>query len=154
MCLSSRQYYLLCKVYVIAFFKRLIWLVKILNFLSVVPVKDNDDHASDWLMLFTRPCERYLVSSFLISKDNKSFFLVFLRIRVSCNFVWCSLLKMRKPNVIQIPFVYKSAMTGMALFEHVCSTMFLYLSMCVWLKWVRSDKMLEYFSTFDGLYVW
>ena len=135
-------------------FKKLIRLIMVLLFLFVVPVKDNDYHASDWLMLLTRTCARYLLSSFLIAKDNKSVFRVVLRIHVSCIFVWCSFLKMRKPNVIQIPFIYKSAMTGMALFEHVCSTMCLYLSMCVWLKWVGSDKMLEYFSTFDGLYVW
>ena len=152
--MSSCQYHSVCKVYLIVFFKLLIRLMMVLLFLFFMPVKDNDDHASDWLMLLTRPCERYLVSSFLISKDNKSFFLFVLRILVGCFFVWRSLLKMRKPNVIQILFIYKSVITGMTLFEHVCSTVCLFFSMCVWLKWVGSDKMLEYFSAFDGLYVW
>ena len=153
--MSSCQYYSVCKVYLIVFFFNdwygwwwhccffLLCLKKIMMIMWLI----------DWCFLL-EPVQGISYIHFELTKIINPFFLVFLRIRVSCNFVWCSFPKMRKPNVIQIPFIYKSAMTGMDLFEHVCSTVSRYLSMCVWLKWVGSDKMLEYLSTFDGLYVW
>ena len=61
-----------------------------------------------------------------------------------CICIWWSLPKTIKPNVFRIPFCDQTAMIATTLFEHVLQIVCLYLIMWVQLKWVGSNKMLEY----------
>ena len=51
--------------------------------------------------------------------------------------------KDKKKNAFRIPFSDESATTVMNLFDNMWQTMVLYSIMCVLLKWVVSDKLLE-----------
>ena len=75
-------------------------------------------------------------------------------IHTSCLFVQYSLPKNIKQNVFWIPFYDQYSMDFVPLFSHVCSTMWFYSIILVWLKWVGSDILLESISMFDGLYLW
>ena len=85
---------------------------------------------------------RYLVLT-CVFKIQRKFQKAKRNLLESYLFIKCTWPKTRKPNVFQTPFRDQSVMTVMYLFNHVWQTVCLYLSMCVRLKWVGSDKLLE-----------
>ena len=68
---------------------------------------------------------------------------LFLESVQKCLFIWCTFPKTRKPNVFWIPFRDQYAITVIPLFNHVGQVVCIYLSMCIRLKWVESDKLFK-----------
>ena len=131
--LSYFKYHSVRKVYMIAFFKRLIRLMTRLLFLFIVTVKENYDCASYLSMLITITRVRYLFSSTLIFKYKSS------KCRPSrsyntCNLSLCVVFSARYDKTKSIPnpfqlsiynnwftFIVACVLGLVPLFDHVCT---------------------------------
>ena len=110
----------------------------------LIPVKENNYSATNWLTLIARTFSSYILSLYYCTRDK---YFKILQVNLEsvqwCLFIWCSFPKMRKPNIFWIPFRDQNANTVMTLFVHVLRTVCLYLIIFLQLKWVGSDKLLE-----------
>ena len=97
---------------------------------------------------------RYLLSSYYVSIYKYSICSI-SQLRIRTKVFLCSMFvsEDNKTNWILNPFYYQSTMTIMPLFEHVLHVICLYSSMCVWSKWVGSDKLLDYVFHFMDIHL-
>ena len=119
----------------------------------VIPVKENNYCASDWLALLSRTFLRYLLSSYYraeykYSKNSLS------QLRI-CKMVSLHLIFVaedKKTKFISNPFswsncndcyafIWACVTNHLPLFENLLRTVWLYSSMWFRLKWVGSDKL-------------
>ena len=114
--------------------------------LFVVPVKENDNFASDLLTTLARTFLRYFWSLYYISEDNYSkcsLSRIIIHALVSLYSVFVA--KDNKTKCIFNPFLWSIYNYFMTLFNHLWLTVYFYAIICVRLKWVGSDQLLEFF---------